>query len=97
MLARPPRERRTGEGGEKLRRDATAPQAHRRGYGYSGSLHRTIHVKSTGHSRGSPPIAVEEEVEGRGGGSYSQTTVRITESRRHSSFLPEVHLEKTPC
>lgn len=86
MLAQAPRERRTGEGGVKLWRDATAPQAHRRSYG--GSLHRTINVKSTGHSRGSP-IAVEAEVEGRGGGTFSETTVRITESRRHSSFLSE--------
>lgn len=88
MLARPPRERRTREGGEKLRRDATAPRAHRRSYGYGGSLHRTITSRAQ-DTPGGLPLAEEEEVDGRGGGSYSETTVRITESHRHGSFHPE--------
>lgn len=88
MLARPPRERRTGEGGEKLRRNATAPRAHRRSYDNGGSLHRTITSRAR-DTAGEPLLAEEEEVEGRGGGSYSETTVRITESHRHSSFHPE--------
>lgn len=88
MLARPPRERRTGEGGEKLRKDATAPRAHRRSYDYGGSLHRTITSKAQ-DSSGEPLLAEEEEVEGSGGGSYSETAVWITVSHRHSSFHPE--------
>lgn len=88
MLARPPRERQTGEGGEKLRRDATAPRAHRRSYDYGGSLHRTITSRAQ-DTPGEPLLAEEEEVEGRGGGSYSETTIRITGSQRHSSFHPE--------
>lgn len=54
----------------------------------SGSLHRTITSKAQ-DSSGEPPLAEEEEVDGRGGGSYSKTAVWITVSHRHSSFHPE--------
>lgn len=90
MLAQPPRKRRTGEGGEKPRKDATAPRAHRRSYDYDygGSLHRTITSRAQSSS-GEPLLAEEKEVEGRGGGSYTETAVWITVSHRHSSFHPE--------
>ncbi|KAF7666626.1 hypothetical protein LDENG_00097000 [Lucifuga dentata] len=90
MLARPPRERRTGEGGEKPRRDATAPRVHRRS---GGSLHRTI--TSRAQDTSGEPLAEEEEVEGRGRSIYSKTTVRTKESHRHGSFYTEVDQEKT--
>ncbi|KAG7493080.1 hypothetical protein JOB18_001098 [Solea senegalensis] len=77
MLARPPRERRTKEGGEEQSRDATAPRVHRRSYGQRGFLHhRTIASRAKDTPVGLL-LAEEEKVEGRGGGSYSETTVRI--------------------
>lgn len=90
MLARPPKERRTGEGGEKLKRDATAPQAHRRSHGHSGSSHRTIASGAQDIPEGGGQPAIRRRGgEGRGETVTLKTTVRITESHRHSSFHPE--------
>lgn len=82
MLAQPPRERRTGEGGVKLRRYATAPQAHRRGYGKSlciGKQRQESRTLLGGHA------SQEEESKGAGD-TYSETTVRNKE--RHRQQLP---------
>lgn len=88
MLARLPRERRTGEGGEKPRKDATAPRAHRGSYDHGGSIHWTITSRAVDIS-GEPPLAEGETVEGRGGGVDSEPGVWITGSLRHSSSQPE--------
>lgn len=75
-------------GGEKPRKDATAPRrVHRRSHDYGASLHRTI--ASRAEISSGEPVLVEKEVEGRGGGSYTVTAVWITVSHRHSSFHPE--------
>lgn len=88
MLARLPRERRTGEGGEKPRKDATAPRAHRESYDHGVPVHWTITPRALDIS-GEPPLAEAEKVEGRGGGVYSETGVWITGSHRHNSSHPE--------
>ncbi|CAB1459539.1 unnamed protein product [Pleuronectes platessa] len=65
MLAPPPRERRTREGGEKPSRDTTAPRAHRPSCSDSSAQDRSVKKRRT--PVGSSRLAEDEEAEETGG------------------------------
>lgn len=63
---------------------------HRRSYGHSSSKYNRKTLSENTDTPGGVPLADGEELKGRGGGTYSETTVRILPgSRRHTAAFTQ--------